>query len=203
MTEERVATMTLEKMVRLGVVLSIAVACGPMLGCAGTSGGALAPRMVEYRIGKEDLIEVTVWKDAALSKTVPVRPDGHITLPLIGELVAAQKTPNQLSQEIRERLMPLVKDPTVQVIVRETNSARFYIVGEVTRPGTYPIHGSLTALEAIAMAGGLTEFARRGHITVIRRTEQGESRRSVAFDDLVKGKARADALAPGDTVYVP
>jgi polysaccharide export outer membrane protein len=161
------------------------------------------PRPAEYRIGKEDVLEVTVWKDAALSKTLPVRSDGKISMPLIGELVAAGKTPNELSDEIQKKLAPFVKEPSVHVIVREFNSARFFIVGEVARPGMYTLHGTVTPLEAIAMAGGLTEFARKGGITVIRRSGAGEQRLRVDFDDLVKGKARVHTLAPGDTIYVP
>ncbi len=188
-----------------GLIVGAMVLGTVLFGCAGTteSTAAFDTRPPEYRIGREDLLEVTVWKDPALSKTLPVRPDGKISLPLIGEVVAAGKTPDELSAEIQKKLTPLVKEPAVQVIVRESNSARFYVVGEVTRPGMYRIHGTVSPLQAIAMAGGLTEFARKGGITVIRRGENGEQRMRIHFDDLVKGKARIHALAPGDTVYVP
>lgn len=172
--------------------------------CAGPSRGALPMPSAEYAIGPDDTLDVTVWKEEALSRTaVPVRRDGKITLPLAGELQASGRSPTDLAKEIRERLATLVKEPAVTVIVRESNSARFFVVGEVSRPGMFRLQGTLGPVQAIAMAGGLTEFARRGRITLIRRTSAGEARVSVDFDDLVRGRGRLYTLAPGDTVYVP
>src|SRR5688500_662926 len=88
----------------------------------------------EYRIGKEDLLEVSVWKDPALSSTVPVRPDGKVSLPVVGDLVAEGKTPEMLRREIAQQLVPYVKEPVVSVLVREVNSSKFSILGEVARP---------------------------------------------------------------------
>jgi polysaccharide export outer membrane protein len=173
-------------------------------GCAASGRSLLPAPEAEYAIGPDDQLDITVWKEEGLSRTgLAVRRDGKITLPLIGELQAEGRTPTQLAKEIRERLAPLVKEPTVQVNVKESNSARFFVVGEVARPGMFRLQGTLTPVQAIAMAGGLTEFARKGSITLIRRTSAGEARVSVDFDDLVRGRGRLYTLAPGDTVYVP
>src|SRR5438105_4850951 len=117
------------------------------------------PETSEYMIGREDLLEISVWKDAALTTTAPVRPDGRVSVPMIGDIEADGKTPRQLSTEIARRLEPLVKEPVVAVIVREVNSRKFAIIGEVAHPGVYPMRGHTSILQAVATAGGWTEFA--------------------------------------------
>jgi polysaccharide export outer membrane protein len=150
------------------------------------------------------VVTVEVWKDPALSAKVPVRPDGKISLPMIGEVLAAGRTAAELKEEITTRLAPLVHDPVVAVMVSEINAARFFVLGEVAHPGAYPVRGVVSVIQALAMAGGPTEFASRGSIVVIRPGRGGEERRyKVDYGAVVAGKAKAIELASGDTVYVP
>lgn len=154
-----------------------------------------------FLLGRDDVVEVSVYRDADLTRTVPVRPDGRISLPVVGEIVAAGLTPSELRDEVASRLAPWVQDPTVvSVIVREVRSARFFVVGEVARPGAYPIAGEVSALQALALAGGLGEFSDRDDLTVIRA---GSGRRvTVAIHDLERGAAVVPVRA-GDTLVVP
>jgi len=158
-----------------------------------------AQQVQEFRLAKEDVVEVSVWKEPDLSRTVPVRPDGKITLPLLGDVVAEGLTPTQLEKTVQNRLAPLVRDPRVTVIVHDVNGSRVYVTGMVTRPGVFPLRSRMTVLQALAMAGGLAEFADRGEITVLHADG---SRHVVDYDDLVNGKVRRQ-LAAGDTVVVP
>jgi polysaccharide export outer membrane protein len=156
-----------------------------------------------YRIGKEDVLDVSVWRDPDLSRTLPVRPDGFITLPMVGEVQAEGRTTVELEQDIARRLQKYVQSPRVTVMVREVNSARVFVTGEVQKPGAYPLRGNVTVLQALAMAGGLTEFADRDGMTVIRANNG--PRIPVRYSDLVSRRAQgADfPLQPGDTVVVP
>jgi polysaccharide export outer membrane protein len=172
--------------------------------CGHQTAAPAEPEVGEYTIGREDVLEVSVWKDPALTTTAPVRPDGKLSVPMIGDVDADGKTTRELSKEIAARLVPYVKDPVVSVIVREVNSRKFAIVGEVSKPGVYQMRGRTSILQAVAQAGGLTEFASRGGIVVIRPAKDGKERRlSVNLNDVVGGDARVPALWPGDTVYVP
>ena len=153
----------------------------------------------EYRLAKEDVVEVSVWKEPDLSRTVPVRPDGKITLPLVGDLPAEGLTPAQLEKSVQDKLSPLVRDPRVTVIVHDVNGSRIYVTGMVSRPGAFPLRSHMTVLQALAMAGGLAEFADRGEITVLHADG---TRHVVDYDDLVNGKVRRQ-LSAGDTVVVP
>jgi polysaccharide export outer membrane protein len=156
-----------------------------------------------YRIGKEDVLDVAVWRDADLSRTLPVRPDGFITLPMVGEVQAEGRTTVELEQDIARRLQKYVQNPRVTVMVREVNSARVYVTGEVQKPGAFPLRGSVTVLQALAMAGGLTEFADRNGMMVIRANNG--ARIPVRYSDLVDRHAQGSdfPLQPGDTVVVP
>jgi polysaccharide biosynthesis/export protein len=153
----------------------------------------------EYRLAREDVVEVSVWKEPELSRTVPVRPDGKITLPLIGDVHAEGMTPAELENNVQKKLSPLVRDPRVTVIVHDVNGSRVFVTGMVTRPGAFPLRSSMDVLQALAMAGGLAEFADRGEITVLHADG---TRHVVDYDDLVQGKARR-TLRAGDTVVVP
>ena len=158
----------------------------------------------EYVIGREDVIAVEVWKDPTLSAKVPVRPDGRISLPMIGEIQAAGRTADSLKGEITERLRPLVEQPVVSVMVSEINAARFYVLGEVAHPGAYPVRGRLTVVQALAMAGGPTAFANDRKVVVIRNHADGKQERyKVDARDVIAGNAPALPLVPGDTVFVP
>jgi polysaccharide export outer membrane protein len=184
--------------------LHAALVLGAVAGCAHETTPPPATAQAEYRIGREDVIAVEVWKDPALSAKVPVRPDGNITLPMIGEVKAEGRTTKELQAEITERLRPLVEQPTVAVMLSEVNAARFYVLGEVAHPGAFPVRGRLSVLQALAMAGGPTEFANQRKVVVIRTGDDGkEARFNVNCRELLAGKAQPLQLAPGDTVFVP
>jgi len=157
-----------------------------------------------YRIGREDVLDVAVWRDADLSRTLPVRPDGYISMPMTGDVLAAGKTPTELAEEIKERLKPYVQEPRVTVIIREVNSSRVFVTGEVANPGAYPLRGRVSLVQAIALAGGFTDFANSDRITVIRTDDKG-GKIPVRYSDLISNKdGNQDViLRPGDTIVVP
>ena len=152
-----------------------------------------------FRIGCDDVIEVSVYRDQELTRTVPVRPDGNISLPIAGELKVAGLTTEEIRTEITKRLGTYVKDPTVvTVIVREVHSARFFVTGEVAKPGMYPLHADTTVLQAIAVAGGMGEYSSRDRATVVRAADG--DRLVVDIDD--PQEAGRIVLHAGDTVVV-
>jgi polysaccharide export outer membrane protein len=153
----------------------------------------------EYRLSREDVIEVSVWKEADLSRTMPIRPDGKITLPLIGDVQAEGLKPAELEQNVQKQLAGLVRDPHVTVIVHDVNGSRVYVTGMVTHSGAFPLRSNMNVLQALALAGGLQEFADRGDIAVVRADGK---KVSVDYDDLVNGKSKV-SLSAGDTVVVP
>jgi len=152
-----------------------------------------------FTLSREDVVEVSVWKEPEVSRQVAVRPDGKIALPLIGELQAEGKAPKELEAEIARKLAPLIRDPRVSVIVRDVNGRRIFVTGMVAHPGAFPLRSDLNVLQALAMAGGFQEFADRGDIKVLRADGR---RLVVSYDDLIDGK-RTVALGSGDTVVVP
>lgn len=160
-----------------------------------------------YTVGEQDVISIAVWGQEALSVTVPVRPDGRISMPLVGEIVAAGRSPEQIRKTIEE-LLPqyFTTRQTVNVIVTEINSRRVYVLGQVQASGVFDMQSSLTILQAIAMAGGVTEFADRDGVTVLRHLPDGvEQRISFDYKKAVSNKvAGLDFfLQPGDIVVVP
>jgi polysaccharide export outer membrane protein len=184
----------------IGMTMALLLACAPR-------GRPPNPATEEpFRIGREDVLDVSVWRDPELSRVVPVRPDGFISIPLAGEIQAAGKTPAELAEEIRVRLSPLVQEPRVTVMVREVNSARIYVTGEVARPGAYPLRGRVSVLQAIALAGGFTDFADHDGIVVIRKGTPGQGPIPVRYTELLSSREGVDPdllLVPGDTVVVP
>lgn len=159
----------------------------------------------EYRLGPEDVIEVSVWKEEALSKTVVIRPDGKITLNLIGEVVASKKTATELEKEIHGAFAKFytTNPPQVNVIVKEINSPKVSVIGEVTKPGVYPIKQKTTLLGAIAQAGGLSEWAKKDKVVVIRDSKSGPEQFKLNLDSMLKGNNDVVFyVEPGDTVYV-
>jgi polysaccharide biosynthesis/export protein len=174
-------------------------------GCAHHSSAVPSePEANEYTIGREDVLEIAVWKDTALTTTAPVRPDGRVSVPMIGDVEADGRTPRQIAGEIQKRLEPFVKEPVVSVIVREVNSRKVAVVGEVAHPGVYTMRGSMSLLQAVAQAGGTTEFASKGSAVLIRRGKDGKERRySVDLERAVDGDDGVPMLKAGDTLYVP
>jgi polysaccharide export outer membrane protein len=158
-----------------------------------------------YSIGPEDVLTIDVWKEPEISRTVPVRRDGKISLPLLNDLQAAGLTPTQLSAEIVARLRATVINPHVTVIVTQMSSQRIYILGQVTRGGAYPLVPNMTAVQALSIAGGFTPFAKLKKIYVTR-TENGENKIfPINYKDVIKGHNSQQniQLKPGDTIVVP
>ncbi len=159
-----------------------------------------------YLIGADDVLAINVWKEPDVSRTVPVRSDGKISLPLVGELTAGGQTPLQLEQEITKRLESYISEPEVTVIVQDSKSRKINILGMVARPGSYLLTGSTTVLDAIAMAGGFRDFAKQKAIYVLRPGENGaEQRLPFNYKDVIKGKNPEQniRLQPRDTVVIP
>lgn len=165
---------------------------------------APAPITDEYRIGPGDKLRVEVYKDAQLSQSVQVRPDGKITLPLIGDLDANGATPLELRETIAKSLKEFITTPTVTVIVVEALASKVYVMGEVTHPGTMELHGPTTILQALAMAGGFKEFANTKDVRVLR-PKSGNGVETIRFNykDVLNGDAKPFYLRSGDTVVVP
>jgi polysaccharide export outer membrane protein len=156
-----------------------------------------------YVIGCQDLLSVQVWKEEALSRTLPVRMDGNISLPLVREIKAAGLTPLQLEAVITERLKGFYENPTVSVIVMEANSFKVYVSGEVKKPNVYRLRSETTLLQIISMAGGFTDWAKRTKILIIRRENGKESRITVNYKKAMKGDPGSNVvLRPGDTIIV-
>jgi polysaccharide biosynthesis/export protein len=158
-----------------------------------------------YVIGAQDVLDIDVWKEAELTRAVPVRPDGKISLPLLNDVQAAGLTPTQLSEEITTALKKFITDPQVTVIVTQINSQRVYILGEMTRPGAYPLLPGMTVLQALSSAGGFTPFANMKKIYVLRIQGGKQEKFPFNYKEVVKGKnAEQDiALKAGDQIVVP
>lgn len=160
------------------------------------------PAGPSYEVGPADVLEIFVWKEDELSTTTTVRPDGRISLPLAGELVAAGKTPVELQREITDHLKEFLDQPVVTVMVKEVHSPMISVLGEVRRPGRYLIPQGTNVLDAIAMSGGFTEFAHRGDVVVLRPTASGTRRIPVDVRRLIHDGDDLFELEPGDTVHV-
>jgi polysaccharide export outer membrane protein len=161
------------------------------------------PGEAEYRLGPEDVIEVFVWKEPELAATVVVRPDGRISLPLAAELEATGKTAAELQTEITARLSSYVVKPVVNVMVKQINSLKISVLGEVRKPDVYRIKNRVTVLDAVAMAGGFTDLARPNKVVVLRNTPAGPQRIKINIKRLVADNgAEPFYLRTLDTVYV-
>jgi len=159
-----------------------------------------------YVIGESDILDINVWKEREVSRTIPVRPDGKISLPLIGEIQASGMTPLQLQNNITRRLKSFLANPEVTVIVTEPRSHHFNIVGGVAKPGAYPLTQSMTVFDAISLAGGFRDFAKETKIYVLRTLPGGtKARLPFNYKDAIKGKKGENnvVLNPGDTIVVP
>jgi len=158
-----------------------------------------------YVIGAEDILYIHVWREEALSRTVPVRMDGYISLPLIHEIRAAGLTPLQLKEELTRRLKEFIENPNVSVIVMEANSFKVYVSGQVRNPGVYRLRSETTILQIIPMAGGFTDWANQKKILVIRKEDGKEKRFVINYKNLMKGENLESnlILKAGDTIIVP
>jgi len=158
-----------------------------------------------YRVGAEDLLEITVWREDALKRDVLVRPDGGISYPLIGEVQAAGKTVDELREEITKRLEKFVPDAAVSVTVLKTGSQRIYVLGKVTKPGEFPVGRNVDVLQALSMAGGLTPFADTNGIRIMRRDGDRQSTLPFEYGRVIRGEKLEQnvLLRAGDVVVVP
>lgn len=198
----------LQRITAMAALTLIAMVASPPGARAETSPGAPpepAPMNDDtFRIGVEDVLAISVWRDNDLTRDVPVRPDGRISLPLLQDIDAAGKTPKELALEIQRRLKEFLSAPSVTVIVKEVNSLKAYLTGEVVRPGPILLRSPVRLLQGISMAGGLTPFGGRAGIIIYRKSAQGEKVIELSYKDLLTGKKPADnlLLEPGDTVVV-
>jgi polysaccharide export outer membrane protein len=190
-------------------VASTALAGEPPSAATEAAAGAPAPsRFVEsaeaFRIGPEDVLDVQVWKNDELSRVVPVRPDGMISLPLVNDIRAAGLTPVELRQAITQRLAEYVPSPEVSVMVREVHSVKVAVLGAVRMPGHYEVKSAATVLELIARAQGLNEFADRGRIVVLRQNGTSTSRIPFNYRKVAEGSEQDNFYVhPGDIIVVP
>lgn len=159
----------------------------------------------DYVVGAEDVLGVVFWREAELSGDVTVRPDGRVTLPVIGELQAAGLRPEDLKKQIETAATKYVTDPNVTVVVRAINSRRVFVTGRVTTPGVHLLKGPLTVMQAIALSGGVTEFADAKNIKVLRIVHGKSVTLPFNYKDVVRGRKLEQniLLLPGDTVVVP
>ena len=158
-----------------------------------------------YVISPGDVLAVQVWKEPEVSTTVPVRPDGKISLPLLNDVQAAGLTASALTADLSDRLKKFISDPQVTVIVTQENSQRFYITGEVNRGGTFSLEPGMTVLQGLSSGGGFTAFANLKKIYVLRKVNGTQQKFPFNYKDVVKGKETDQniALQPGDTIVVP
>jgi polysaccharide biosynthesis/export protein len=201
--------MRYHKMVVIGLLMCFPVT---LVGCFGPE---LSPKSYEaptgFLLGPEDELEITVWGNKDLTRVTAVRPDGLISMPLIGDVQAAGLTADALAQRIAERLKQyLATSPAVSVSVKELNSYSVYVLGEVSKPGKFQLKSYITVLQAISMAGGFTDYAKKNKLQVVRVTQNGDYKRQevhipIRYDDLVSGRGEPGniILHPGDTVVVP
>lgn len=159
----------------------------------------------DYRIGPEDVLEIAVWNNTAISRTVPVRADGKISLPILNDVHAAGLTPMELQGVLAKMLVTYIPTPEVSVIVREVRSFKVSVLGEVRTPGRFELRTRATVLDLIAMAGGFNEFAARGRIVILRLDGTAVKRLPFNYNKTVSGGAEQENLfvQPGDTIVVP
>ncbi len=158
----------------------------------------------QYVIGPDDTLQITVWREPSLSGPLPVRPDGMITLVLLGDLKAAGKTPSQLSRDITDGLKKFIQDPVVSVAVTADTSQRIFMVGQVGRVGPISMTPGMTPLQAISAAGGPSQYANVKHIYILRGTGAKQQKIPFNYKQALKGDARqSPILQPGDTIVVP
>jgi polysaccharide export outer membrane protein len=199
------------------IVALLVMALAPSLGEVARAqsqtpnGGAATPlpeaaTRNDYRLMPGDKLRVEVYKDAQLSQSLQVRPDGKVTLPLLGDIVATDLTPIQLRDRIATGLKEYVTNPVVTVIVVEASPVMVYVMGEVMQPGSIPMRGPMTVLQALAMAGGFREFANTKDIRILRKAPgvlQSVNTIRFNYNDAVKGNAAPLFLSPGDMIVVP
>jgi polysaccharide export outer membrane protein len=189
----------------LGAALAALLTVGASDTSAQAPTAANADPLDEYRIGPEDTLLVSVWKNDAISKTVPVRPDGMVSLPLVQEVRAAGLTPLELRELLAKKLAEFIPNPEVSVIVTEVRSFKVSVIGEVTKPARYELKSRTTVLDVLALAGGLNEFAARTRIVILRTDGKVMRRIPFNYNKVIAAGGERDNvyLQPGDVVVVP
>lgn len=177
---------------------------GPVSSSATTNASSAPGAGPEYVIGPDDVLHIAVWKEPDLSATLPVRPDGMISLPLLNDVQASGMTPMQLAGSLTDKLKKYIADPRVTVVVTQINSKRIYLVGEVGHTGAIAMLPNMTVLQALSSAG-LTQFANPKKIYVLRNENGKQEKLPVNYNRLLKGQdmSRNYVLKPGDTIVVP
>jgi polysaccharide biosynthesis/export protein len=211
--------MPIKKQLWMGILLVLALIAGAAAQDASQAQASQAPAPEtsatpaakpatndpNYVIGAQDVLDVNVWKNPELTRTVPVRPDGKISLPLLNDVQAAGLTPSQLAVQINTGLRKFITDPQVTVIVNQINSQRVYILGEVMRAGAYPLLPGMTVLQALSSAGGFTQFANMKKIYVLRQVNGSQQKLPFNYKEVLSGKRTDENIPvrPGDTIVVP
>jgi polysaccharide export outer membrane protein len=167
------------------------------------AGDSVAPVPAGYRVGADDELAISVWHEPELSQVVVVRPDGMITLPLLNDVSVVGLSTEEVQSLLVQKLRPLVNDPQVTVTVKAARSKKVFLVGNVTKQGSYPLTGKMTVLELVAEAGGLGPFAKTGSIYILRKEGGKEIRVHFNYKKALSGKAENPELLPGDMVVVP
>ena len=178
----------------------------PNSGAQADMGASAKPHDEKYIVGNDDVLAISVWKEPDLTKAVPVRSDGKISLPLVGEIQATGKTPLQLERDITEKLKNFITTPEVNVIVQQVNSRKFNVMGEISKPGSYPLTASTTIMDAIAIAGGFRDFAKKTGVYILRKGPDGrQTRLNFNYKSFIKGKNSDQniRIEPNDTIIVP
>jgi polysaccharide biosynthesis/export protein len=170
---------------------------------AAPNSGATVP--ADYLIGPDDVLAIVFWRDKDMSTEVVVRPDGKISLPLLNDIQASGLSPEQLRLQLTEAASKLIEEPTVTIVVKAINSRKVFVMGQVNKPGPYPLSGTTTVLQLIATAGGLLEYADEKNIRVMRTENGKQASYKFNYKDVVQGKNLKQNidLKPGDTVIVP
>jgi len=165
--------------------------------------GEIATDSNQYIIGPEDVLHIYVWKEEPLSKTIPVRMDGKISLPLVDDIQAADLTPLQLKEVLIKKLKTVIDNPTVSVTVMEANSFKVFVSGEVKQPGVHRLRSETSLLQLMTMVGGFTDWADRKKILIIRKEKGTEQRIRANYKKIVAGEEPDVVIKRGDTVIIP
>lgn len=191
----------------LFVMLTIAAACITLPSCGGGQSvdQSVPPPSVQYTIGPADVLRIEVWKEEALSQTVPVRTDGKISLPLINDIYVVGLTPLELQKDLTKQFSQFIENPTVSVIVQEINSLKIFVVGNVNQPGVFDVKREINVLQAISLAGGFTEWANKRNIKLFRKHGGVEQVIKINYNKIVSGEHPElnIPLLPGDNIVVP
>src|SRR4051812_36253848 len=193
----------------IGLALAAAVDFGGWSLAAQDSSSPVQGCPAAYLIGPEDVLDISVWKNTDISRTVPVRPDGKISLPLLNDVQAAGLSPMQLRDTLTKALAAFIPEPAVSVLVHEIHSFKVTVIGQVKTPGRYELKDRATVLDVLALAGGPTEYAARGRIAVVRHDQGSPVQIPFPYDRLMaKAGSRSDnpenfCVKPGDVILVP